>query len=181
MPLHLRGNLAMQLTRRHLIGAGATLPFLARPGFAQTPRELIRYGLTAWPPNLQPWVSTGASAGTIKLLIHSRLIGYDERGEPAGELAESFSREGNTWIIRLRPNAVFHNGEAVMEQARLIKSYMDHGELVPDSLTLDMVMARLDQDDAHDGFILDGFPRTVSQARALEARLALRGSGPVQS
>ncbi|MCC7368185.1 MAG: adenylate kinase [Chloroflexi bacterium] len=58
------------------------------------------------------------------------------------------------------------------EQARLIKSYMDHGELVPDSLTLDMVMARLDQDDASNGFILDGFPRTVTQARALEARLA---------
>lgn len=58
------------------------------------------------------------------------------------------------------------------EQARLIKSYMDHGELVPDSLTLDMVMTRLDEEDAHDGFILDGFPRTVSQARALEARLA---------
>lgn len=106
----------MKLTRRALIGAGATLPFLTRPGFAQTPRELIRYGLTAWPPNLQPWVSTGASAGTVKLLIHNRLIGYDGRGELTGELAESWAREGNTWVFRLRPNAMFHNGQPVTSE-----------------------------------------------------------------
>jgi len=61
------------------------------------------------------------------------------------------------------------------EQGRLIKSFVDRGELVPDELTLEIVMARLDAQDAQNGFILDGFPRTVTQARALDERL--QGTG----
>src|SRR3954451_21373820 len=49
------------------------------------------------------------------------------------------------------------------EPGRLIKSFVDRGELVPDDLTLSIVMARLDEQDAQNGFILDGFPRTVTQ------------------
>lgn len=60
-------------------------------------------------------------------------------------------------------------------QGRLIKSYVDRGELVPDDLTLEIVMARLDAPDAQSGFILDGFPRTVVQARALDERLQVTG------
>jgi adenylate kinase len=52
---------------------------------------------------------------------------------------------------------------------------MDRGELVPDELTLAIVMAQLDGPDARNGFILDGFPRTVAQARALDERLASEG------
>jgi len=63
------------------------------------------------------------------------------------------------------------------EQARLVKSYMDRGELVPDELTLAIVLARLDREDAHSGFILDGFPRTVNQARELDERLEQTGRG----
>jgi adenylate kinase len=48
------------------------------------------------------------------------------------------------------------------------KSYMDRGELVPDQLMLDLVSNRLCQPDAQPGWILDGFPRTVAQARFLE-------------
>ncbi|MCC6234117.1 MAG: adenylate kinase [Verrucomicrobiales bacterium] len=51
---------------------------------------------------------------------------------------------------------------------QLAKSYMDRGELVPDDVTERMVAARLAQPDAQRGFILDGFPRTVSQAEALD-------------
>ncbi|MGE3268311.1 MAG: adenylate kinase [Chloroflexota bacterium] len=58
------------------------------------------------------------------------------------------------------------------EQARLVKSYMDRGELVPDELTLAIVMASIAAAEAKNGFILDGFPRTVAQARALDAHLA---------
>jgi adenylate kinase len=52
------------------------------------------------------------------------------------------------------------------------KSYMDNGELVPDSLILDMIRARLGQPDASTGWILDGFPRNVSQAEFLDRLLA---------
>jgi adenylate kinase len=52
------------------------------------------------------------------------------------------------------------------------KSYMDKGELVPDSLILDMIRARLGQPDASKGWILDGFPRNVSQAEFLDRLLA---------
>ncbi|CAM4182643.1 adenylate kinase [Lacicoccus alkaliphilus] len=47
------------------------------------------------------------------------------------------------------------------------KSYMDKGELVPDEVTIGIVKERLSQSDAKDGFLLDGFPRTVEQAEAL--------------
>jgi adenylate kinase len=52
------------------------------------------------------------------------------------------------------------------------KRYVDRGEYVPDDITTKMVLARLDRPDAREGFILDGFPRTVPQAQALESALA---------
>ena len=52
------------------------------------------------------------------------------------------------------------------------RQYMDAGQLVPDDLTIQIIEQRLDQPDAKDGVILDGFPRTVSQARALDASFA---------
>ena len=52
------------------------------------------------------------------------------------------------------------------------KNFMDRGELVPDSVTNEMVKARLLQDDLDNGFLLDGFPRNVLQAEVLRANLA---------
>lgn len=52
------------------------------------------------------------------------------------------------------------------------KSYMDKGELVPDSVTIGIVRERLSKDDCKKGFLLDGFPRTVAQAEALENMLS---------
>lgn len=51
------------------------------------------------------------------------------------------------------------------------KSYMDNGKLVPDEVTINMVKERLKEDDCKNGYLLDGFPRTVSQAEALESFL----------
>lgn len=51
------------------------------------------------------------------------------------------------------------------------KAYMDQGLLVPDEITIDMLMDRIKQDDCENGYILDGFPRTIPQAESLTAKL----------
>lgn len=53
------------------------------------------------------------------------------------------------------------------ELGKKAKSYMDAGELVPDELVCDLVVDRIQQDDCTNGYILDGFPRTIPQAEAL--------------
>ena len=64
--------------------------------------------------------------------------------------------------------------EAVREQTELgrkAKEYMDRGDLVPDEVIIAVIAERVAGHEAEDGFILDGFPRTVGQAEALEARM----------
>jgi adenylate kinase len=61
------------------------------------------------------------------------------------------------------------------ELGREAASYMDRGQLVPDELVLKLVASRLRKPDAHKGFILDGFPRNVSQAEALSSGLERAG------
>jgi adenylate kinase len=61
------------------------------------------------------------------------------------------------------------------ELGRKAKVYMDQGELVPDDVTIAMVMDRLSQPDCAGGALLDGFPRTIAQAEALAQALAERG------
>jgi adenylate kinase len=58
---------------------------------------------------------------------------------------------------------------------REAQRYMDEGRLVPDDVVIGIVEHRLTAPDAMKGFILDGFPRTIAQAKALEAMLAQRG------
>ena len=53
---------------------------------------------------------------------------------------------------------------------------MDRGELVPDDVTIGMLAERISQPDAAGGFVLDGFPRTLDQAAALDRLLAERGA-----
>jgi adenylate kinase len=60
---------------------------------------------------------------------------------------------------------------------RAIQGYLDAGELVPDGLVIDVIRARLLQDDASEGAVFDGFPRTAAQAEALDAMLADLGRG----
>jgi adenylate kinase len=56
------------------------------------------------------------------------------------------------------------------------KSYMDKGQLVPDELTIEIVKDRLSEEDCKNGFLLDGFPRTVKQAEALDEFLTNKNS-----
>lgn len=58
------------------------------------------------------------------------------------------------------------------ELGRLAKKHMDAGELVPDEVILGMIRRRIGEQDAREGFLLDGFPRNISQADALAATLA---------
>ncbi len=61
------------------------------------------------------------------------------------------------------------------ELGKLADKYISKGHLVPDDVTIDLVKSRLQEDDVKDGIILDGFPRTVVQAEALDKMLAEQG------
>jgi adenylate kinase len=69
---------------------------------------------------------------------------------------------------------------AIAEQTELglkAKSFMDQGQLVPDEVTIGIVRERLQKPDSAKGFLLDGFPRTLAQAEALDATLSELGRG----
>lgn len=61
------------------------------------------------------------------------------------------------------------------ELGKKAKTYMDAGQLVPDSLTVDLLIDRISQEDCVNGYVLDGFPRTIPQAQCLEEALTARG------
>lgn len=87
------------------------------------------------------------------------------KGTQASNLAELLQ------IPHISTGDIFR--ENLREQTPLgikAKSYMDQGLLVPDELTVDLVMDRLSAEDCQKGYILDGFPRTLVQADALSAR-----------
>src|SRR3954453_15186165 len=64
------------------------------------------------------------------------------------------------------------------ELGREAKAYMDRGDLVPDDLICRVIMERIDQPEAADGFLLDGFPRNVKQADGPEEGAGRRGRAP---
>ena len=105
----------MTPTRRSLLAAGAALPFLrAWPARAQRQTGVLRFGLSSFPPSIQPWVNTGTAAATVKLLIHRGLVSFAPDGSLRGELAEAWSNDSPTsWTFRLRENALFQNGDRV--------------------------------------------------------------------
>jgi adenylate kinase len=88
------------------------------------------------------------------------------KGTQAKILQEQFKIPQISTGDMLRENV--KNGTALGKKA---KEFMDKGELVPDSLIIDLIGVRLDSKDAENGFILDGFPRTLPQAEALEKLL----------
>src|SRR2546423_4428426 len=88
------------------------------------------------------------------------------KGTQTGSLIEAYHIPAIATGDMLR--AQRRAGTALGEQ---VKSYMDRGELVPDNLMIDIIKERLQKPDAKGGFILDGFPRTVAQAQALDRKL----------
>jgi len=89
------------------------------------------------------------------------------KGTQAQFLAAHFS------IPHISTGDIFRaNLKSGTELGNQAKSFMDRGELVPDSVTNEMVRDRLTHDDVANGFLLDGFPRNVAQAEVLRAILA---------
>ncbi len=92
------------------------------------------------------------------------------KGTQAQVLAERLS------VTAVSTGDIFRaNVEGGTELGRRAKAYLDAGDLVPDSVTVDMVSERLSEPDVASGFLLDGFPRTVVQAERLADMLAERG------
>ena len=103
----------LTVSRRSVLAGAAALPFLRLPGArAATPGSLT-FGLSSYPPSIQPWANTGTAAATVKLMIYRGLTGFAPDGSLRGELAESWTPEGTTaWLFKLR-DATFQNGEKV--------------------------------------------------------------------
>ncbi|MFD1658939.1 adenylate kinase [Streptomyces caeni] len=92
------------------------------------------------------------------------------KGTQAAFLAENLS------IPHISTGDLFRaNISQQTELGKLAKSYMDAGNLVPDEVTIAMAKDRMEQPDAEHGFLLDGFPRNVSQAQALDETLKTDG------
>ena len=88
------------------------------------------------------------------------------KGTQAKKIAEKYN------IPHISTGDIFRtNIKNETELGKKAKEYMDQGLLVPDELTCDLVMDRIGQDDCKNGFVLDGFPRTIPQAEALDAAL----------
>ncbi|WP_236762453.1 ABC transporter substrate-binding protein (plasmid) [Agrobacterium tumefaciens] len=103
-------------TRRGFLGmAGGAALALGLPRAAFSSQSgVLRFAISTFPPNMKPWENTGATAGTIKLMVTRGLTGYSSSGELVGELAESWTLVDNTtYAFKLRPNAFFHNGKPV--------------------------------------------------------------------
>lgn len=101
------------ISRRMLVGSAAALPFVRIVRSAARTPGILTFGLSSYPPSIQPWANTGTAAVTVKLMIYRGLLSYDATGKLRGELAEDWADDGPTvWIFKLR-EAVFHNGEKV--------------------------------------------------------------------
>ena len=98
------------------------------------------------------------------------LLVLGPQGAGKGTQAKRISAEYG--IPHVSTGDMFRALDDSTELGRKVKSIMDAGELVPDELTISMIEERLAQPDAQDGFVLDGFPRNLAQAEALDSMLA---------
>lgn len=88
------------------------------------------------------------------------------KGTQGKKIAEEFG------IPEISTGAIFRSNVANQtELGKIVSAIMNKGELVPDSVTVDLVADRLGQPDTEPGFLLDGFPRTIPQAEALDTIL----------
>jgi len=99
-------------------------------------------------------------------------------GAGKGTQAERFARERG--LPKISTGDILREGiKTKLAAAVEAKARMDRGELVDDATMIEIVRNRLQQPDTTAGFVLDGFPRTVPQARALDEIIGERGNGPL--
>lgn len=102
-----------------------------------------------------------------------RLVLLGPPGAGKGTQAEKIIDEFE--VLHVSTGDIFRkNIKEETELGKKVKGYLAEGKLVPDELTIDLVWDRLDQDDCKNGFMLDGFPRTIKQAEALTKGLEER-------
>ena len=95
------------------------------------------------------------------------IVLFGPPGSGKGTQAQNLIQKFN--LKQISPGALFrHNIKNETELGKLAKSYMDKGELVPDQVTIDMLIDELKKPTDAQGFIFDGFPRTAFQTEALE-------------
>ena len=105
----------------------------------------------------------------------SRLLIVGPPGAGKGTQAERIAEQ--LGIPAISTGDIFRaNVAGETELGVLAKSYMDKGEYVPDTVTNDMVASRLSEADAQQGFLLDGYPRTLAQVEALDGILTELGT-----
>ena len=94
----------------------------------------------------------------------------------AGKGTQAGSLASNLGVMRVSSGDLFRqHQERDTGLGRLAQSYMERGELVPDDVTIKMVMEWINSPDQVRGFVLDGFPRTIAQAEILDKKLCGKG------
>jgi len=94
----------------------------------------------------------------------------------AGKGTQAVTLSKKLGLVHIASGDLFRKEqESGSELGKIAKSYMEKGQLVPDEITVRMVLGRISAPDCAKGVILDGFPRTLEQARALDKALAAEG------
>ncbi len=94
----------------------------------------------------------------------------------AGKGTQAVLLAKRLWVAHIASGDLFrHEQNSGSELGRIAKSYMEKGQLVPDEVTVKMVLGRIAAPDCARGFLLDGFPRTLEQAKSLAQALAEEG------
>jgi len=106
--------------------------------------------------------------------LHVILLGAPGAGK--GTQAVQISKQ--LGLAHIASGDLFRQEQASgSELGKIAKSYMEKGQLVPDEVTVKMILGRISKPDCAKGILLDGFPRTLDQAKALDAALAEEGKG----
>jgi adenylate kinase len=115
----------------------------------------------------RPAISPLAKSAKIRYNIPMKFIFLGPPGAGKGTLAVEVAAQYG--ILHISTGDIFRGAiKAGTPLGRQVKAILDSGALVDDDITIGLVRERLSQEDAQKGFILDGFPRTIPQAKALE-------------